>query len=104
MTPPPAPAIAVILARAGSQGVLGKNVAPVAGRPCIAWTIDAAKQSRTIGRVIVSTDDPKAADVARQMEAEVIPRPPELATDTARVDDAARHAVSALQSEIRNRQ
>ncbi len=40
-------ALAVILARAGSKGVPGKNVAPVAGRPCIAWTIDDAKQSRT---------------------------------------------------------
>jgi CMP-N,N'-diacetyllegionaminic acid synthase len=90
------PAIALILARAGSKGVPGKNIADVGGRPCIAWTIDAAKAARTVGRVVVSTDDPRAAAVARTMEAEVIDRPPALASDTARVDDAARHAVNSL--------
>jgi CMP-N-acetylneuraminic acid synthetase len=89
-------AIAVILARGGSKGVPGKNTADVAGRPCIAWTIEAAKRSASIGLVVVSTDDERAASIARQMEAPAISRPAELATDTARVDDAARHAIRVL--------
>jgi CMP-N,N'-diacetyllegionaminic acid synthase len=102
VTSPPAPpaparpAIAVILARAGSKGVPGKNVAEVGGRPCIAWTIEAARRARTVGCVVVSTDDPRAGAIAKQMESAAIERPPELASDTARVDDAARHAVRAL--------
>ncbi|MDX2130807.1 MAG: acylneuraminate cytidylyltransferase family protein [Planctomycetota bacterium] len=85
---------AIILARAGSKGVPGKNVRDVAGRPCIAWTILHAQRSARVSRVIVSTDDPRAMDVARSMGAEVAERPADLASDTARVDDAARHAAA----------
>ncbi len=89
-------ALAIILARAGSKGVPGKNVAPVAGRPCIAWTIDAAMDASTIGRVVVSSDDPIALDVASASGCERVARPPELASDTATVDGAARHALDSL--------
>lgn len=94
-----APATAIILARAGSRGVPRKNVAPVAGRPCIAWTIDAAQQAETVRRVIVSTDDRDAAAEARRMGAEVVERPADLASDIARVDDAARHAVAVADAD-----
>lgn len=86
-------ATAIILARAGSKGVPGKNIAPVAGRPCIAWTIDAALQSEHVARVVVSSDDPAALAIAARMGATALPRQPRLATDTARVDDAARQAM-----------
>ncbi len=86
-------AIAIILARAGSKGVPGKNAALVAGRPCIAWTIDAARAARGVEKVVVSTDGAALAAIARGLECDVIQRPAELASDTARVDDAARHAV-----------
>lgn len=89
-------AVAVILARAGSKGVPGKNVREVAGRPCIAWTIEHAKNSRRISRVVVSTDDSRVASVAREIGAEVVERPPDLASDSARVDDAARHAARLI--------
>ena len=85
-------ALAVILARAGSKGVPGKNVAQVAGRPCIEWTIDAAA-APCVARVVVSSDDPRALDIAHRRGASVIERPQHLAHDTARIDDAARHAV-----------
>lgn len=93
-------AIAIILARAGSKGLPGKNVAPVAGRPCIAWTIQAAQGARSVAHVAVSTDDPLAAAVAREMDARVIDRPPSLASDTARIDDAARHARGVLRERL----
>ncbi len=94
-----APAVAVILARRGSKGVPGKNVAPVGGRPCIAWTIEAAIRAARVGTVVVSTDDPAAKAVARSFGPGVLvaDRPRGLAGDTARIDDAARHAVEWLE-------
>lgn len=86
--------IAVILARAGSKGVPGKNVALVGGRPCLAWTLEHALNTRRIDEVVVSTDDPRAASIARQHGVVVVDRPAELASDTATVDDAVRHAVT----------
>ena len=87
--------LAVILARGGSKGVPGKNVAPVGGRPCIAWTIEAARAARSVTNVAVSSDDPRALAIAREMNVGTIMRPQDLASDTARVDEAARHAVEA---------
>ena len=85
-------AMAIILARAGSKGVPGKNIAMVGGRPCIAWTIEAAQRAAGVSRVVVSSDDPRALAVALDMGAMPLRRPAGLAGDTARVDDAARHA------------
>ncbi len=92
-------AVAIILARGGSKGVPGKNWASVGGRPCVAWTIDAAMVARAagcVGVVAVSTDDPRVAEIAHHMGAEIVHRPATLASDTARVDDALRHAVGDL--------
>lgn len=88
--------VAIILARAGSVGLPGKNVAPVAGAPCCSWTIRHAQLSRSIDTVAVSTDDPRVAAVARSMGAIPLPRPAELATAAATIDDAARHALAQL--------
>ncbi len=92
--------LAVILGRAGSKGVPGKNARAVAGRPCIAWTIDtvmSAKRAGAVSHVVVSTDGPDISAVAAAMGLEVIQRPLVLATDTARVDDAARHALEVAE-------
>jgi len=91
-----APALAIILARAGSKGVPGKNTALVAGRPCIEWTIEAALNATTVSRTLVSSDDSHALAIAARMGATPAPRPAHLADDTARVDDAARHAAASL--------
>jgi CMP-N-acetylneuraminic acid synthetase len=88
--------IAIILGRAGSKGVPGKNMAMLAGRPCAAWTIEHAKRSTSISHVVVSSDDPDLLDLARSMHAIAINRPPELASDRATIDDAARHALTAF--------
>lgn len=89
-------ALAVILARAGSRGVPGKNAADVAGAPCIAWTIRAAQAATGVSRVAVSTDGDELARIAREHGCEVVQRPAELAGDTATIDSAARHAVQTL--------
>lgn len=63
--------IAIIPARGGSKRIPGKNVIPFRGRPMIGWTIEAALESGVFDKVIVSTDDPKIADIARSEGAEV---------------------------------
>lgn len=93
-------ALAVILARAGSKGVPGKNTAMVGGRPCIAWTIDHAFAARSVGRIAMSTDSAEAQRIGLEMGVDVVARPAALASDTATVDDAARHAVRTIGSEL----
>jgi CMP-N,N'-diacetyllegionaminic acid synthase len=74
--------LGVIPARGGSKGVPRKNLAPLAGRPLIAHTIDAARSSRRLTRVLVSTDDVEIAGVARSLGVDVpFLRPSHLAGD-----------------------
>ncbi|MBI4665130.1 MAG: acylneuraminate cytidylyltransferase family protein [Nitrospinae bacterium] len=63
--------VALIPARGGSVRVPGKNIRPLGGHPAIAYTIRAAVQSGVFSSVIVSTDDEKTAEIARQYGAEV---------------------------------
>ena len=88
--------IAVIPARGNSKGVPKKNIRPLAGRPLISYSIEAAKRSKSVERVIVSTDDEEIAKIAKQDGAEVIMRPAALATDEARTELALIHVVETL--------
>ena len=74
--------LAVIPARGGSKGVPHKNIKQLAGKPLIAWTIEAARQSKYITTTIVSTDDEEICAVAKEYGAEVpFIRPPHFAED-----------------------
>src|SRR3970282_932713 len=74
--------LALLPARVGSKGIPRKNIRNFAGYPLIAWSIAAAKQSASVTRVIVSTDDEEIAAVARQFGAETpFRRPAEFAQD-----------------------
>ena len=88
--------LALILGRAGSRGVPGKNTALIAGRPCVEWSIDAALASDAVDRVAISTDCTEMMTIARRRGLDVIARPEALASDHATVDDAARHARHAV--------
>lgn len=91
--------VAIIPARGGSKGLPGKNVRPLAGKPLIAYSIEAAKVSPYVDRVIVSTDDPHIADVAKQWGAEApFLRPPELAQDLTPTEPVLQHAVEWLEA------
>jgi N-acylneuraminate cytidylyltransferase len=90
--------LGVILARAGSKGLPGKCLRPLLGRPVIAYTFDHALASQRLTSVVLSTDCAEATDLARARSIEVIDRPAALATDTATVDSAARHAVGECES------
>lgn len=75
--------LAIIPARGGSKGIPKKNIIPLAGKPLIAWTIEAAQKSKYIDKVIVSSDDDKILSVGSKFQAQPIKRPAHLATDTA---------------------
>lgn len=86
--------LALVPARGGSKRVPGKNVRPLHGKPLIVWSIASAMGAPEVCDVLVSTDDPAIAEVARGAGA-LVPwlRPSELATDTATSTDVALHAL-----------
>jgi CMP-N,N'-diacetyllegionaminic acid synthase len=88
--------LAIVPARGGSKGIPRKNLAPLAGKPLIAWTIEAAKTARGVDRLVVSTDDSEIAAVARALGAEIAMRPAELAADDTPTLPVLRHAVAEL--------
>lgn len=90
--------LGLIPARAGSQGLPGKNVRPIAGRPMVAWTLEAAAASTVLDRIVVSTDDPAVAAVAADMGlAPPFRRPDHLSGPDASVIDAIAHALETLE-------
>ena len=91
-------ALAIIPARGGSKGIPRKNVLPVAGKPLLAWTVEAARAARRVDRVVVSTDDPEIADVARRRGADVVDRPAEISGDSATSESALLHALDHLRA------
>ncbi|MBX3317948.1 MAG: acylneuraminate cytidylyltransferase family protein [Phycisphaeraceae bacterium] len=95
-TPAHTGAAAIILGRAGSKGVPGKNLAPVAGKPCAQWTIEHALHSRAVSTVALSSDSPELRNLGASLGAIPIHRPDELAGDHATIDAAARHAAEHL--------
>jgi CMP-N,N'-diacetyllegionaminic acid synthase len=86
--------LALIPARAGSKGLPGKNIRPLMGKPLIAWSIENVLGSQYVDRIVVSTDSPAIAAIARKHGADVpFLRPKELSTDKASTIDAISHAV-----------
>ncbi|MBK6008032.1 acylneuraminate cytidylyltransferase family protein [Ramlibacter ginsenosidimutans] len=92
--------LGLILARGGSKRLPGKNIRPLAGKPLLAWSIEAARACAEIADVVVSTDDEAIAAVARAHGARVpFLRPPALAADTSTSADAALHALAFLREQ-----
>ena len=90
--------VAIIPARSGSKSLVDKNIKELSGHPLIAYSIAAAKLSKKIDRVIVSTNSQEYADIARQYGAEVpFIRPDEFSTDTATDKDFLVHAMNWLE-------
>lgn len=92
--------LAVITARGGSKGLPGKNVRTLAGKPLVAWTVEAALGSRYIDRTVVSSDSDEILAVARDIDPQTpLRRPPELAGDVSAQEDAVLHAMDAVEAE-----
>jgi len=85
--------LAIIPARGGSKGVPRKNIKLLAGKPLIYYTIEFAKKSKYVNRIIVSTDDENIKKVALKYGVEVIDRPKELASDTALTKEVVKHVI-----------
>ncbi len=89
--------LGLIPARGGSKGIPRKNIKPIAGKPLIVWTIEAALRSSLHDAVVVSTDDPEIAEVARRAGAQVpFMRPSALAQDQTPGLDPVLHALAQL--------
>lgn len=89
--------LAVIPARGGSKGVPRKNIRNFFGKPLIAWTLEEAKKSKYIDRVIVSSEDDEIINVAKKFGGDVpYIRPKQLATDFSSGIDPVLHAIEEI--------
>lgn len=91
--------LGIVTARGGSKGVPGKNIKPLGGKPLLAWTAEAAHGAKSLTRTILSTDDPRIADVGRASGLDVpFMRPAELARDHSPTLPVLQHAVTTLEA------
>lgn len=89
--------LALVPARGGSKGLPRKNVLPLGGKPLIAWSVEAARRSALVDRVVVSSDDEEILGAARAAGAEVpFVRPAALAADDSSTLDVVLHALDNL--------
>lgn len=89
--------LGVVPARGGSKAIPRKNLQLVGGRPLLAYTADAARDSRRLTRVVLSTDDPEIAAEGRELGLETpFLRPGDLASDEAPMLPVLRHAVAEM--------
>lgn len=89
--------LAIIGIRSGSKGVINKNIKTLYGKPLVGWIIDAAQKSKSITRLIVSTDSQEYANIVKELGVEVpCLRPKELASDTSTDLDYINHMLDWL--------
>jgi N-acylneuraminate cytidylyltransferase len=92
--------VAIIPARGGSKGVKDKNLRPVADRPLVAHSIEAALNSRYIEDIFISTDSGEIRKVSEGYPGvNIIDRPAELATDASPTEDALLHALDVIEGD-----
>lgn len=91
--------LTTILARAGSTGLPRKNALPLLGKPVFAYTVEHARDSELIDQIVLTTDSEEIKTAARAMGVYIVDRPAELATATATVYSASRHAVDTYEAE-----
>lgn len=90
--------VTTILARGGSTGLPRKNALPLLGKPVVLYTIEHAQASELIDTIVLTTDSEEIKQIGRDAGVEIIDRPAELATATATVDSASRHAVDTYEA------
>ncbi len=92
----PGAVLGVIPARRHSSRFPGKHLTPLLGKPMIAYAIEAALQSVLVDRLVISSDDPELARLARDYGVEFVERPSELAQDTSAFEDSLRQVCDTL--------
>lgn len=86
--------LAIIPARGGSKGIPGKNIKLLGGKPLLQYTVEAARESRLLSRVILSSEDTAIIEAAKALEVEVpFVRPAHLATDRSGSLEVVQHAL-----------
>jgi CMP-N-acetylneuraminic acid synthetase len=85
--------LALIPARGGSKGIIGKNIYPLNGIPLISYTIREAIKSTYIDKCVVSTDDVKISDISRLENADIVIRPARLSQDHSKTIDVVIHTI-----------
>jgi CMP-N-acetylneuraminic acid synthetase len=97
MNPTDLKVMGIIGIRSGSKGVPDKNIRSLAGKPLVGWILDAVRQSKYMNRVVVSTDSPDYAAVAKSFGADIpYLRPVELAADESPEFEYVKHMVEWL--------
>ena len=94
--------IALLIGRGGSKGLPNKNVLPILRRPMMSYPLLAAKYSKNIDEIFVSTDSKKIKKVAKNHGAKIIKRPHSLATSTATVEEVLYHGYKFLEKRFNN--
>ncbi|MDB2696967.1 acylneuraminate cytidylyltransferase family protein, partial [Alphaproteobacteria bacterium] len=92
--------LSIIPARAGSKRLPRKNLIDLAGRPLIAWTIEASLNSKYITKTVVSSDSEEILKIAKEYGADIIKRPSVLANDTASSESVVAHALESIEEEF----
>jgi len=90
--------VSIIPARGGSKGLPGKNIIDLAGKPLIAWTIEASLKSKYITKTIVSSDNNNILEISKKFGVETIKRPDELALDTTPTEPVIEHVLKSLEN------
>lgn len=88
--------LGIIPARGGSKRLKNKNILPLLGRPMISYTIESARASTFLNRVICTTECARIADIAQGECCEVVKRPMRLAQDNSHLEDVLVHAIEYL--------
>jgi len=92
--------LGIIGARSGSKGIKDKNIKPLGGKPLMAWIIEAAKNSKYISRLIISTDSENYSNIAKQYGVEApFLRPASLSTDLSPEIDYITYTINRLEEE-----
>jgi CMP-N,N'-diacetyllegionaminic acid synthase len=93
--------LAIIPARGGSKGLPDKNILPLADKPLIVWSIEAARESKYIDKCMVSTDDDKISDIVKKFGGEIpFKRPAHLATDESTTFDVLEHGINFFKNQL----
>jgi hypothetical protein len=90
-----------MIGRAGSTGYPGKNVKKVLGRPLCEYPLLAAKKSKFVKKIFVSTDCPKIKKISKKFNAEILERPKKLATNKALGEDVYKFAFDQIKDQLK---
>ena len=91
---------ALMIGRAGSTGYPGKNIKKVLGRPLCEYPLLAAKKSKFVKKIFVSTDCPKIKKISKKFNAEILERPKKLATNKALGEDVYKFAFDQIKEQL----